>query len=404
MSAEINNREYRQEKLKEIIAELHEGKSVEEVKEKFGAVFLGVSAEEISQAEQALISGGLPVSEVQRLCDVHASVFKGSIEDIHKPADLSKIPGHPANTLKRENRALEKLLREIRDELTRLPNQKAVQALSERLEQLNEIDRHYKKKENLLFPFLEKYGITALPKVMWGVDDEIREELKQTRALLHQSQTSSFLMQTEKLLHRIEEMIFKEENIFLPILFENLTEDEWKQIAEDSSEFGYCLLSSVPEWNPVPSTPAEKPSLEASASAGNITLPTGVLSTDALTHLLNTLPVDITFVDRDGKVAYFSQGKERVFPRTVSVIGRDVSNCHPPASVHIVEKVVDDLKSGRKEREDFWLHLGSKYVLITYFAVRDTAGTYYGILEVTQNIKPIQDITGEKRLVNDTDA
>lgn len=395
MSAEINNREFRQDKLKEIISRLHEGKTVDEVQEEFASVFKGVSAEEISQAEQALISEGLPISEIQRLCDVHAAVFKGSIEEIHAPSDPSKILGHPANTLKRENRAIEKVIGQIRKNLE---SEQSVQELSKQLQSLFELDCHYKKKENLFFPFMEKYGITAPPKVMWGVDDEIRDQIKEVRQQLN-SDINAIKAPLLEVLIRVEEMIFKEENILLPILFENLTQDEWKQITEDSKEFGYCLLESVPEWKPKQETPKpvedEKPEL-----SGTIKLPTGVLDIDELVNVMNALPVDITFVDKDNRVKYFSQGKERVFPRTVSVIGRNVSNCHPPASVHIVENIVEDLRSGRKDKEEFWLHLGDKFILISYYAVRSETGEYLGVLEVTQNIKPIQEITGEKRLVS----
>ena len=176
MSEEINNREYRQKILKELITQLHNGKSVEEVKGRFAAVFGGVSAEEIAQAEQALIKNGLPVSEIQRLCDVHAAVFKGSIEEIHQPSDPSEIAGHPANTMKRENRAIEKLIAEIRKVIDQSSGKKDVETA---LNRLAEIDRHYLKKENLLFPYMEQYGITVPPKVMWGVDDEIRAQLKE---------------------------------------------------------------------------------------------------------------------------------------------------------------------------------------------------------------------------------
>lgn len=397
MSAEINNRAFRQNKLKEIITKLHEGNTVEEVQEEFASTFLGVSAEEISQAEQALIHEGLPVSEIQRLCDVHAAVFKGSIAEIHRDKDPSMTLGHPANTLKRENRALTKVIGEIR---VSLQSGQSATVLSEQLERLYQLDCHYKKKENLFFPFMEKYGITAPPKVMWGVDDEIREQIKEVRKNLTED-VSTIKDTLEEGLHRIEEMIFKEENILLPILFDNLTKEEWKQIAEDSNEFGYCLIESVPQWQPtLEREDQEEKSVAENEISGSIQLPTGILEVDELVNIMNALPVDITFVDKDNRVKYFSQGKERVFPRTVSVIGRNVSNCHPPASVHIVEKIVEDLREGRKEKEDFWLHLGDKFILISYYAVRSESGEFLGVLEVTQNIKPIQELTGEKRLVS----
>lgn len=397
MSAEINNREYRAQKLQQIIRRLHDGETVQQVQAEFAAAFGGVSAEEISQAEQALIAGGLPVEEVQRLCDVHAAVFRGSIEELHRPADPSRTPGHPAEVFKRENRALEKLMAEIRALMPELPAPQARHELRGKLEQLAQIDRHYKKKEHLFFPFMEKYGITAPPKVMWGVDDEIRAALKEVGTALEQRDAGALKENLGSVMHRIEEMIFKEENILLPILYENLTVDEWRTSSQGAAEFGNCLIGEVAVWRPAgPAGPAP-----GAAPAGTVVLPTGSLTVQELTALLNTLPVDITFIGSDDTVRYFSQAKERIFPRTVSVLGRKVSNCHPPASVKIVEKLIEDLRAGRKDRELFWLQVQGNMVLISYFAVRDAAGSYLGVLEVTQNIGPIQRLEGEKRLVTD---
>lgn len=401
MSAEINNREFRQQVLKELISELHDGKSVDDVKEKFAEVFGNVSAEEIAQAEQALIADGLPVTKVQRLCDVHASVFKGSIEDIHRAPVSSELPGHPADTLKRENSAIEKEIDEVRTQLALLPDADAKDKVKAGLKRLTEIDRHYLKKENLFFPYMEQYGITAPPKVMWGVDDEIRAQLKAVLAKLASEELSSLAEEIEAFLDKAGEMIFKEENIMLPMLLENLTQDEWKTIADESEELGYCLIDSVPAWTPSAGKASEAAAQEQPGIAGAIHLPTGVLKVEELSRMLDTLPIDITFVGKDDTVRYFSQGAERVFPRTKAIIGRKVSNCHPPASVHIVEKLVEDFKAGRKDHEDFWINMGEKFILIRYFAVRDEAGEYLGVLEVTQNIRPLQAIEGEKRLVSE---
>ncbi|MVB09899.1 hypothetical protein CAFE_05680 [Caprobacter fermentans] len=401
MSEEINNREYRQKVIKDLIAQLQSGKSVEEVKGQFAKTFEGVSAEEIAQAEQALVADGLPISEVQRLCDVHAAVFKGSIEEIHRPADPSKIPGHPANVLKAENRAVDQLLGEIRSYLPRLPEEDAEKAIKTRFTKLAEIDRHYLKKENLLFPYLEHYGITAPPKVMWGVDDEIRAQIKEISRNLNLRESGQLKEAIEALLNQIAEMIFKEENIMLPMLLENLTEDEWEKVAEESGDFGFCLIEKAPVWKPNQQKGAADRIQEESSLPGTVALPTGTLKIEELIRILDTLPVDLTFVDRDDTVKYFSQGAERVFPRTKAIIGRKVANCHPPASVHIVEKIVEDLKAGRKEHEDFWIKMGGRYIYIRYFAVRNEKKEYLGVLEVTQDIQPIQQITGEKRLMSD---
>lgn len=398
MSEEINNREYRKQVIKDLLKQLHEGKGVDEVKAQFEQTFSGVAASEISEAEQALISEGLPVGEVQRLCDVHSAVFKGSVEQIHAPQSAQDAPGHPAHTLKAENRALEQLAEKIRPKLSALQGGQAgaFEALAADVEGLLQIDAHYVKKEMLLFPYMEKYGITAPPKVMWGVDDEIRALVKQAAQMIA-AKDAAVVGKAEEALDRIAEMVFKEENIMLPMLLEVLTGEEWQHIAEQSGEIGYCLIETPPVWR---AGEAKKKTAVPAAQSGDIAMPTGLLSVQEVTALLDTLPIDITFVGKDDTVRYFSQNAERVFPRTKAIIGRKVTDCHPPASVHIVEGIVADFKSGKKNHEDFWIHMGDKFVFIRYYAVRDAAGEYLGVLEVTQDIAPIQQIAGEKRLVS----
>lgn len=403
MSEYINNRQMRQKTIKDIIRQLHEGKTVDQVKSQFEHVFHGVSATEISEAEGALIAEGLPVEEVQKLCDVHAAVFKGSIEEIHQPEEPALIPGHPLQVLVRENKKISHILeKEVRPylSLTALEGSGATDQLKAGVEQLMDLDVHYKKKENLYFPYMEKYGITAPPKVMWGVDDEIRAQVKEVSALLNNGsiQKETLIQKAQDMADKIEEMIFKEENIMIPMLMENLTQDEWKTIADGSGEIGY-IIEHVPKWEPGEVKEEEKVSV--SGEDGIVKLPSGEMNTEELTAMLNTLPFDITFVDKEDKVKYFSEGKDRAFPRTRTIIGRNVSNCHPPASVHIVEKIVEDFKNGVKDQEDFWIRMGEKYILIRYYAVRSIGGEYLGVLEVTQDIDQIQKITGEKRLMSE---
>lgn len=398
MSENINNRQYRQNVIKQIITQLHQGKTVDEVKEQFEVAFKGVSATEISEAEAALIAEGLPVSEIQSLCDVHAQVFKGSIEEIHQEVDQTLIPGHPTHTLKMENREIEKIIEEIKPYVDNLSDTSSINKLKEGINKLLTIDIHYSKKENVFFPYMEKYNITAPPKVMWGVDDEIRGQIKGVMKQLNEtpSNLEELKEDIENLLNKVEEMIFKEESILLPMLLETLTQDEWKKIVSESDEIGY-IIENIPVWNP---TSENKVVLEEKATTpGEITLPTGIFKVEELTKMLDTLPFDITFVDKDDTVKYFSQSAGRIFPRTKSIIGRNVSNCHPPASVHIVEDIVSDFKSGKKDKEEFWINKGHMIILIRYYAVRSEDGEYLGVLEVTEDIKPIQEITGEKRLV-----
>jgi PAS domain S-box-containing protein len=408
MSEVINNREYRQQALKEIIKELHRGKSAAEVKEKFAELIQGVSATEISEMEQALMAEGMPVEEIQRLCDVHAAIFKGSIAEIHAPVQPDKIPGHPLHTFTLENRALERLVAEnIRPHLEEYRKEDGREAGMRLLSDFNlllDIEKHYSRKENLLFPFLEKYGVTAPPKVMWGVDDEIRGMIKRTRELLRTEQPDRehVVQQAEETLTKVAEMIFKEEQILFPMALDTLTEDEWRAITADSDAIGYSLVEPQGEWHPVRVNleAKEAGAGEQPVRGGYLNLGTGILSPAEVKAIFNRLPVDITFVDRDGVVKYFNQAEERIFPRTRAVIGRTVQNCHPPASVQVVEKLVADLRSGEKEHEDFWIRMGDSLVYIRYFAVRDENGEFIGVLEVTQNIEPLQSISGEKRLLS----
>ncbi len=397
MSQEINNREYRKEVIKGLLEKLHAGQTVEEVKGEFDAAFTGVSASEISAAEQALINEGVPVEEVQRLCDVHAAVFRDSVDDAQTLNVEAQSEGHPVQVFTAEIKALEKSIAdEIRPAIAKHSQNENTADLLPHIEKLAGIENHYSRKENLFFPHMERHGITAPPKVMWAVDDEIRAMIKETRVLA-QANDPQTAARLEETLNKIDEMSYKEEQILLPMLLENLKHDEWVSIAEESDELGYFLHTPQQKWQP---SEGQAPKAPVTPDNGAIQLPTGFFSNIELTQVLNSLPLDMTFVGADDTVRYFSQGTERVFPRTKAIIGREVSNCHPPASVHIVEGIVNDFKSGKKKQEDFWIQMGEKLILIRYFAVHSEEGEYLGVLEVTQDIAPLKAITGEKRLVD----
>ena len=403
MSELINNREHRQEILKEVIKELHGGKSVEEVKAKFAEAIEGVSPSEISQMEGELVKEGLPIEEIQYLCNVHAAVFKGSIEEIHHPEE---VPGHPVYTMKKENEAIGNYIEEnLKPNLDRFGAEDSKENINALLTDINllfDIDKHYSRKENLIFPYLEKYNITAPPKVMWGVDDDIRAMLKEIKLALvdYRGNKEEVVGKVEKAVHEIEEMIYKEDSILFPMALETLTEDEWITIYHESDEIGYALIEPETEWKLKRADIIKKEEEKGSLEGGYVKFETGILSSEEINAILNTIPGDMTFIDKDDTVKYFSQGKERMFARTKAVIGRSVQNCHPPASVDTVDKILSDFKSGSKDSESFWIKMGDLYVLIRYFAVRDKDGNYLGTLEFSQNIGPIQEIQGEKRLLD----
>ncbi|MDY0294863.1 MAG: DUF438 domain-containing protein [Acholeplasmataceae bacterium] len=399
MSEWINNEGIkRQELLKNIIKGLHEGQSVDKAKEEFKKHFEDVTTAEITQMEQALIKDGMAIEEVQRLCDVHASLFEGSISDIHPVKDHTKIPGHPVQVFLAENDRIEQL---IVEEIEPFINQKGKTAdlmLRVGFDRLKEIHNHYARKEYLFFPNLEKKGITAPPKVMWGVDDEIRAEIKNIlddlgRIDADGDQTRQKIVIT---LQKVRDMIFKETHILMPLLLENLSFFDWIIVDSSSAEIGYFLEKPQSSWKK--EEQQEEPVQQT--NEGEVTFDTGSLTFEQANQMMNTLPFDMTFVDAEGYVKYFTQGMERIFERPKTIIGRHVSMCHPPASVHVVEEIIESFRSGKKEHEDFWIQMKGMFVLIRYFAVRSKKGEYLGTLEVTQNIKPIRELEGEKRLVS----
>ncbi len=403
MSELINNREYRQKMLKEIIKELHEGKSVDEVKEKFEKVIEGVSPLEISAMEAQLVKEGLPIEEVQRLCNVHAAVFKGSIEEIHHP---DEVPGHPIYAMRQENKAIEEYIdNNLYPNLEKFEKEDSRENINNLIQDLNmlwDIDKHYSRKENLIFPYLEKYGITTPPKVMWGVDDEIRALIKESKLMLtdYRGNKEEVIEKIKETAHEIKEMIFKEDSILFPMALQTLTEDEWISIYKESDEIGYCLIAPEREWELKRVTISEKDAEEA-VHDKYVRFETGFLTPEEVSRIFSAIPGDMTFIDKDDVVKFFSDDEDRIFARTKAVIGRTVQNCHPPASVNVVEKLLEDFKSGKKDSESFWIKMGDMYVLISYFAVRSKKGEYLGTLEFTQNIAPIQEIKGEKRLLSE---
>lgn len=410
MSEAINNREYRQEKMKEVIRELHAGKTVDEVREKFAEVIDGVSPKEISMMEVQLVKEGLPIEEIQNLCDVHAAVFKGSLDEIHHP---EQVPGHPIYTLKEENRAFEKLIDEdlaaSLEEFKKDDSKENIYKLLESINLLWDIDKHYSRKENLIFPYLEKYGITAPPKVMWGVDDEIRAKIKGIKLDLtdYNGKKEELVDKINDATDQLKEMIYKEEKILFPMSLETLTEDEWILIYKESEEVGFALIVPEDEWE-YKRIKAQEDSLEEDLEGdfdeikdGRIKFENGSLSAEQLRGIFDILPGEVSFVDHNNKVRFFSKGEQRIFARTKAVIGREVENCHPPKSAHVVDKIVSDFRNGIKDSEDFWIDKGDMFLLIRFFAVRNEKGEYLGTLEYVQNMASVRALTGEKRILSE---
>ncbi|MFW6318800.1 MAG: DUF438 domain-containing protein [Bacillota bacterium] len=407
MSELINNdKQKRQALLKKLIKDLHDGKDKASVEAEFKKHFKDIETSEISDMEQALIKEGLPVEEVQRLCSVHASIFGGSIKDIHA-LDNQTEAGHPLTVLKDENDRIETL---IKEEIERYIDQEGntpLLMLNIALERLSEINKHYARKEQLFFPYLEKKGITGPPQVMWGVDDDIRKMIKDVRNALKNEdvKVSDVRDQIKQMIEEVKDMVFKENNILLPLLSKNLNLYNFIKISEASDEVGYFLTPPETQWhlddNESKSKQFDVNLDDTTAKASHaVSFDAGSLLPKEVNAILNVLPLDLTFVDKNGHVKYFTQGKERIFDRPKTILGRHVNMCHPPKSVHIVEKIVERFESGESDHEDFWINMRGTMIHIRYFAVRDHDGNFLGTLEMTQNISPIRNLEGEKRLLD----
>ncbi len=407
MSELINNSQSRKELLKHMILQLHEGVAPEVVKNKLMELISKIPYDEVVEVEQELISEGLPESEVLRLCDIHTEVLEESIDvSGAKPVP----PGHPVHTFKMENLELEKVAKELSDIFGRIEplyesagGEFLANSIKSKFNSLMDVDKHYRRKENLLFPFLERYGITGPPTVMWGKHDETRQLLKnainslnmpgEINADLLKAKTEIYLAPAVK---AITDMIMKEEEILLPMTMDKLSDQDWFEIYQQTGEIGYCLFDPKVKWEPEGMEPGAKDLMEQEA----VRLPSGWFSSEEIQAILNTLPVDLTFVDRNDKVKYFTQGKERIFDRNRAILGRDVRMCHPPSSVHIVDQILTDFKSGKADSAPFWIQIKGKFIHIEYFALRNERGEYLGTLEVSQDIAPKRELNGEQRILS----
>ncbi|HZJ88453.1 MAG TPA: DUF438 domain-containing protein [Sphaerochaeta sp.] len=400
-------------RLKEIIERLHHGESSDSVKADFEKDFGTIAAEELAAAERKLMeSGEVTVEQVMKLCDVHAAVFGDSIEAIHAKEAITQQSGHPAFVFMQENVGLLAFLDATfvpaKDAYLRGADTANSEALLGALSELSKLDRHYSRKENLLFPYMEKAGITAPPKVMWGVDDEIRTLFKGAIASLEAGEevSSEHLNELEE---QVRSMVSKEDTILMPMLEGVMQADDWLAVARDSPEIGYAFNAGIEGASPSDATTwyrwqaslsGELDEHKAEQVAGQVVLPSGSMNLEELTWMLNSLPFDITFVGADDRVRYFSEAKDRIFPRTRTIVGREVAHCHPPKSLDIVERLVEDFKAGRKDSESFWLQTGGKFILIRYYAVRNDQGEYLGVVETSEEISQLRSLEGEKRLSN----
>jgi PAS domain S-box-containing protein len=392
--------------LKEIVKQLHDGVPPQEVKEKFKQILKDTSSEDIAKIEQELVKEGMPREELQRLCDVHLAVFGEQLEK----QELQTPPGHPISTLMEEHKILTqraerlgilaKMIEEACDVVYVGDVLTEVQGI---VKDFVDAEKHYLREENVLFPMLEKHGITEPPAIMWMEHNQIRDIKKRLRSLVENWNAISFydfktqLGEVAKPLCSIlPSHFFKENNILFPAALQVVTSEEWEEARKEFDEIGYCCFT--PSHVTV-ALQTEKRKTQTPPE-GLLQFETGSLSKEEAEAILDTLPIDISFIDKDDRVKYFNKAEKRIFVRTKAVIGRTVQMCHPQESVHIVNRIIEAFRKGEKDSAEFWITLDNRLVHIRYFAVRDKDGKYLGTMEVTQDLTDIKKIEGQKRLLD----
>lgn len=456
------------EKLKSYLKRLGEGESLKAVRKDFAEEFQGVEASEIMKAEEAILAEGTPITEVQKLCDVHSALFHGTTDYSNKhekSAALSQVKGHPLQTFTRENEALTKLIDRMKellhdtDETTgskSLPVDEkqadtgSLPQIAALLLKIREVAVHYAKKGDLLYPHLNaRYGIAGPSAVMWTADDEIRDELgalckalqkgreaaerrateskgRETagqnavdgrgKETAEQNATGSFqssqwdakwLERLQKVLLRAEEMIYKENHILFPNCAVNFTEEDWMGIYRDAKDYADCLGVHGEVWEEAENwlrkekeakktvfkgakdsqaSEGEEDRAGSNFSDGVIHMPGGHMTIRQLTALLNTIPLEISFIDAEDRNCYFNEGP-KVFKRAQMALGRSVYTCHPPKVETMVRRIIGEFREGTLDRVPVWMDKGGRTMLVTYMAVRDESGEYMGTMELVQDME-----------------
>ena len=391
----------RQQAILKILNFIQDGGELEEAKKMFQAAFDQVDVAEITAAERELIAQGLDPRKIQYLCNVHADVFKGNIKENKENSEFEK-PGHPVHTFKLENIVLKSLVNDaLLPDLAKWEkgDKSALSKLRQELKDLAKIHYHYARKETSMFPIMTKYGITAPPKVMWGVDDKIRKLIGQANLLISQkdinkAEVSKAIKETA---HEVLEMIFKEEEIMLPMIDEVASEEDWGNVKNEEEQIGYTLIQKPMNWKPKEKPKSDGPISIDKLSSLALNFAEGSLNLEQLSAILDLLPFALTFIDENDKVAYFGGGAN-IFPHSKKALGNSVYSCHLPESVPRVKKIFDDFHQGKKDKYEFWFkprHMG-RYLYLQYFAVRKD-NKYLGCLEVAQDVTDIRNWKNEKK-------
>ncbi len=393
--------------IKEAIRQLHAGVPPDQVKERFRQVLESTSSLEIAKIEEELAKEGIKREEMRKLCDVHLAIFREQLEK----QKLDLTPAQPISILMEEHKIMLQLAGQLISAANKVLRVSDMRYVADEIHTVTHIaedyvdsEKHYLREENVLFPVIERHGITEPPAIMWTEHDQIREQKKKFHKIVQNLSENSFqdfkeqLWETAKALdNMLSSHFYKENNILFPAALSVITEQEWLEIRKEFDEIGYCCFTP-PDLTVAPPLQAE--TVPAQIHEGILQFETGSLTKEQLDGLLNTLPIDVTFVDANDVVRYFSKPEKRIFVRTKAIIGRKVQMCHPEKSVHVVNRILESFKSGKKNFAEFWINFNNHLIHIRYFAVRDNNGKYLGTIEVTQDITDIKKIEGERRLLD----
>ena len=408
MSEFINNSEARINALYDFCYRLTIGEKGSELIKIHQSAIDDLTANDIILVVHRLVESDLPMGDLKIGINKALNAFHKQIVN-QKPITLPE--DHFLVYLKKENRELERRLQNLKLWVKDFNNEsldiiKVSEHLRIGIEDLMQMEKHYVRKENILFPYFEKeYPKYKCLGVMWSIHDDIRRNQK--ALLLALLEVNLDKKHINKLLGDLffdmYAIIFREEYLLFPVVFNAINKEVWSDMIQQSKEIGYAYIETPKVENSVKHERSE--SLDTDYLNENklentlLNFDTGLMTLKQAILLLNNLPVDITMIDENDKVCFFSNPKERFFPRSKAIIGRTVQNCHPPESVHIVEELVRAFKDGSKDSEPFWIEMKGSFILIQYFALRDEEGVYKGCIEVSQDLTNIRKLTGEKRLM-----
>ena len=391
----------RVEQLKSFLKRLGTGEELGAVREDFVSQFAHVEASEIMKAEQGLMREGTPLAEVQQLCDLHSALFHGSTIHEQMDAEHAKVEavleaqeksqsvvtlvetvGHPLNRLTEENKALDALIEATKVKVA------SKTATVDDVNEVRQVSIHYAKKGDLLYPHLKvAYDISGPSLVMWTVDGDIRDGFG--RLARAESIDDAWYEEFDGLLTRAQEMIYKEQNILFPICAENFSTEEWYQIYKDTAQYEEIFGVKRTVWTEAEAALATQ-TTKASGDDNTIALIGGSLTVDQLNAMLNTMPMEVTFVDHEDINRYFNDG-EKVFKRPTTAIGRDVYSCHPPKIEPIVRGIIESFRKGERDNVAVWLEKVGRPFYVNYMAVRDQNNNYLGTLELVQDMQFAKD-------------